>query len=167
MQFDLKRFFQNGREPYRGELSFDLSDYDFPGYRVTNPVTGLFTAAPTMEGVQIHLEANAQVETECARCLAPVQEGYRLERDWLVRQQDLEDEWFELPLDEAGKLDVQELVCEELVVEVPAVLLCSADCQGLCHVCGNPKATGNCTCCQEGSTTPVDERLAILKQLLN
>ena len=89
-----------------------------------------------------------------------------IEREWLVREQELSDEYQELPIDEAGKLSVKELACEELVMEIPTVLLCSADCQGLCHVCGKPKAAG-CTCCEGGSTTPVDERLAILKQLLN
>ena len=166
MQFDLKRFFQNGREPYRATLHFDVSKYDFPGYQVLAPVEGAFSAHPTENGVELHLTATAQVTTECARCLAPIQEQYSIERDWLVRQVDLDDDLLELPIDETGKLNLEELVCEELVMEIPPVLLCSPDCQGLCHVCGKPKAAG-CACCEQGSTTPVDERLAILKQLLN
>ena len=158
MQFDLKKFFQTGRVPYHAELQLDLSDYDFPGDQITQPVTGTFDAA--LNGV------NALAQAECARCLAPVEYPCSLEREWLVRESELSNEYQELPIDEAGKLSVKELACEELVMEIPTVLLCSADCQGLCHVCGKPKAAG-CTCCEGGSTTPVDERLAILKQLLN
>lgn len=166
MQFDLKKFFQTGRVPYHAELQLDLSDYDFPGYQITQPVTGTFDAALNGEGVVLRLSLNALAQAECARCLAPVEYPCSLEQEWLVRESELSNEYQELPIDEAGKLSVKELACEELVMEIPTVLLCSADCQGLCHVCGKPKAAG-CTCCEGGSTTTVDERLAILKQLLN
>ena len=69
----------------------------------------------------------------------------------------------ELPLRPDGKLDVRELAYTELVLEVPTVLLCSDDCAGLCPVCGNRKP---CSCRHETSGS-VDERLSILKQLLN
>ncbi len=167
MQFDLKKFFQTGREPYRAAFTLDLSEYDFPGYQIPQPVTGSFTASPTGEGILLELQVSASVDAECARCLEPVHQDYPFKREWLVREQDLTSDLLELPIDETGKLNVDELVYEELVMEVPTVLLCSPDCQGLCPVCGKPKAAG-CTCCDEGgSTTPVDERLAILKQLLN
>lgn len=166
MQFDLKKFLQTGRDPYRAELNFDLSGYDFPGYRVNKPVVGVFTAQPTGDGVVIDLTVEACVDAECARCLDEVHQECSIQREWLVRENDLTGDLLELPIDEAGKLPIEELVCEELVMEVPPVLLCSSDCKGLCPVCGKPKASG-CTCCPEGSTTPVDERLAILKQLLN
>ena len=166
MQFDLKKFFLTGREPYRAEINLDLSGYDFPEYQVQEPVVGTFVAEPTAEGVVVKLNVDASVSAECARCLDSVHQAYSLQREWLVRESDLTSDMLELPIDEAGKLPIDELVCEELVMEVPPVLLCSSDCQGLCPVCGKPKAAG-CTCCEEGSTTPVDERLAILKQLLN
>ena len=114
----------------------------------------------------LRLSLHALAQAECARCLTPVEYPCSLEQEWLVRESELSNEYQELPIDETGKLSVKELACEELVMEIPTVLLCSADCQGLCHVCGKPKAAG-CTCCEGGSTTPVDERLAILKQLLN
>ena len=45
----------------------------------------------------------------------------------------------ELPFDENGRLDVRELCYQELVMEVPTVLLCSDDCAGLCPICGRRK----------------------------
>ena len=59
---------------------------------------------------------------------------------------------------------VRELRTPSLCLEVPTVLLCSDDCAGLCPVCGCRKP---CSCRHETSGCPVDERLAILKQLLN
>ena len=69
----------------------------------------------------------------------------------------------ELPFDERGRLDLKELCYQELVSEIPSVLLCSEDCKGLCPICGrrNP-----CACTQETNGDVVDERLAILKTLL-
>ena len=57
-------------------------------------------------------------------------------------------------------------VFQELIFEIPPVLLCSADCQGLCPICGKKKAAG-CTCQPADSAAPVDARLSILKQLLS
>ena len=166
MQFDLKSFFKEGRTPYHVTLALDLSEWDWPGYQVLQPVCGDFTATPTLEGVTMECSFSAQVQAECARCLAPVEQQYTVERHWDLRERDLEGLDEELPVDEKGVMDLAQLVFEELMLEVPPVLLCSPDCQGLCPVCGKRKADG-CTCVQPEEDAPVDERLAILKQLLN
>lgn len=166
MQFDLKTFLKEGCAPYDAPLLLDLSGQDFPGYGVAQPVCGSFAAVPTKTGASLQCDFTAQVTAECARCLAPVQRQYQLRRQWEVRESDLSSPEFELPVDEKGVLDLAQLVYEELVLEVPPVLLCSPDCQGLCPVCGKRKADG-CTCQTAEAAAPADERLAILKQLLN
>lgn len=167
MQFDLRSFLREGRTTYQRPISMDLSGWDFPGYRVPQQVCGSFTAIPTPYGVEMEMKVTAEAEAECARCLTPVREVYSLERRWDVRERDFEDPEFELPVDEKGILDLDQLVFEELVLEIPSVHLCSEDCEGLCPVCGKPKADG-CTCVQDTEAeAPVDDRLAILKQLLN
>lgn len=167
MQFDLKRFIQNGKTPYRAELECRLSDYDWPGYEPQQPICAVFEAVPTMQGVDLTLAVKATVNAQCARCLAPVEEKYSFVREWKLREQDLGSEELELPISEKGSLDLDELVFEELVLEVPPALLCSEDCKGLCPVCGQPIAAG-CSCCKaESEDAPADERLAILKQLLS
>ena len=60
----------------------------------------------------------------------------------------------------------EELAYQELIFEVPAVLLCSADCQGLCPICGKKKAAG-CSCQPADNAAPADARLSILKELLS
>lgn len=166
MLFDLKKFLQTGRTPYRTELQCELSGFDWPGYRVEKPVKVSFTAVPAEQGAALRLCAEARVQAECARCLEPLDQPYSIKREWLVNAQQLDSEEFELPITPKGELDLDELVFEELVMEVPPVLLCSADCLGLCPVCGTHKAAG-CSCCQSGQEAPADARLAILKQLLD
>ena len=71
-----------------------------------------------------------------------------------------------LPLDEKGHLDVDEWLAQEFMFQIPTVLLCSADCPGLCP--GAARRGQNCTCPpEEDKAAPVDARLAILKSLLN
>ena len=72
----------------------------------------------------------------------------------------------DLPLNEKGHLDVDEWLCQEFMFQIPTVLLCSADCPGLCPRCG--KKMAECTCPPaEAEAEPADARLAILKSLLN
>lgn len=168
MQFDLKQFLRTGRVPYSAALECDLSGYDWPGYEPVGPITGEFFAALDRDGkAQLQLSLKAEVTTPCARCLAPAFYSCSIERGWSVGPADLESDELELPISEKGMLDIDELAFQELVLELPTVLLCSPDCQGLCPVCGQPKAAG-CSCCPAGPQEPAaNQGLAILKELLS
>ena len=166
MRFDLNKFLAAGKKPYTASFSFDLSGRGWPGYRVPAPVAGSIAVTRTPQGAEIALQADAAVEAECARCLAPVRETYAIAQQYAVRPVDLQDPDFELPLDEEGLLDVEELVYQEIILAVPRVLLCSPDCLGLCPICGKRKAAG-CTCQPADEAAPADARLSILKQLLS
>ena len=146
-----------------GAQEFDLSERDFPDYTVPGPVLAEWTAALEGSVLKLRLEITAAVEFCCARCLAESQRGFQISREYPIREQDCTDPQAELPFAPNGRLDLEELCYQELVMEVPSVLLCSDDCAGLCPVCGrrNP-----CACTQETNGDVVDERLAILKTLL-
>ena len=165
MQFDLHSFLENARVPYNAHFLADLSQADFGGFTLAAPAECDFTATPTADGAALLLCVKAQVDAACARCLEPLHRDYAFEREYLVRLRDLDDPDFELPCQE-GCLDLSELVYQELIFEVPTVLLCSADCQGLCPICGKKKAAG-CTCQPADQAAPADARLSILKQLLS
>ena len=130
------------------------------------PVTAVFDAETDGDEIRMTLRANALVHGECARCLDPVTREETVDTEWTVKERDLDDPDFELPLDEKGHLDVDEWLSQEFMFQIPTVLLCSPDCAGLCPQCGKKKA--ECTCQPaEPTEAPVDTRLAILKSLLN
>lgn len=168
MQFDLKKFLWAGRVPYKAALDQPFSGYDWPGYELDGPVRGSFGAELQPSGkALVRLEVQAAVTAPCARCLEPARHTVCLQREWLLGEQDLLSNELELPISETGVMDIGELVFQELVLEIPPVLLCSPDCQGLCPLCGTPKAAG-CSCCTAGpEDAPADQGLAILKQLLS
>jgi uncharacterized protein len=58
-------------------------------------------------------------------------------------------------------VDVSGFARESLVLALPAQMVCSAECQGLCARCGQDLNRGDCACGQED----VDERWGPLKDL--
>lgn len=58
-------------------------------------------------------------------------------------------------------IDLEPLIYEQLILEVPMKVLCRDDCQGICPTCGKNRNFDSCTCSEER----IDERFAILKKL--
>ena len=165
MQFDLRRFIASGRA--RQEQTFDCSfaGRDFAGARIETPVTARFTAEADGDEVRMTLRASASVHGECARCLDPVCFDVQADAEYTARERDLDDPDFELPLDAAGCIELGDWLYQEFTSQIPTVLLCSADCPGLCPQCGR-KRPCSCPAAPERSAQP-DARLSVLKSLLN
>lgn len=100
MQFDLRKFIVSGTKPYVAEFQCDLSAKDFAGARIEQPVSARFEAVPDGDEIRMTLRANALVHGECARCLDPVEREETVQAEWTVRERDLDDPDFDLPLDE-------------------------------------------------------------------
>lgn len=164
MQFDLRKFLYSGQKPYHADLTVDLSQGDFPGYQVNQPVKAVFDASTDGTVLEMQLSVSAVVEGECARCLEPAFEELDFTREWAVRMRDLDDPDFELPLNENQCVELEELVYQELLLEAPMILLCDPDCFGLCPICGKKKVAG-CTCQSAEDAAPANG-LSILKALL-
>ena len=129
-------------------------------------MSGQFRARLAENGkAQLSLWVSARAKAPCARCLETAVYPCELRRDWSVGPGELAKNEWELPIGPEGVLDIDELVFQELVLEIPPVLLCSPDCQGLCPVCGKPRAAG-CSCGGEAETA-ANHGLAILKELLS
>ena len=111
----------------------------------------------------IKLTVQATARCSCARCLKLFEREFSLSQEFIVTPATLTDPESEIPVNSSNILDVKQLVLQELSLEIPAVLLCKEDCQGLCPKCGRPKEE-NCGCQLEER---VDPRLLILKQLLD
>jgi len=111
----------------------------------------------------IKLTVQATATCSCARCLKLFEREFSLSQEFIVTPATLTDPESEIPVNNSNILDVKQLVLQELSLEIPSVMLCKEDCQGLCPKCGRPKEE-NCGCQLEER---VDPRLLILKQLLD
>ena len=147
MQFDLRKFIVSGTKPYAAEFQCDLSAKDFAGARIEQPVTARFEAVPDGEEIRDDA-AGKRIGARRVRPLPrPVEREETVQAEWTVRERDLDDPDFDLPLNEKGHLDVDEWLCQEFMFQIPTVLLCSADCPGLCPRCG--KKMAECTCLRQ------------------
>jgi len=90
----------------------------------------------------------ARAVLPCRRCLAEV--AVRLDRDvdvLLTSDPDAADDPSVYPLPaSAVQIDLAHVIREELVLDVPAFVVCREDCAGLCPVCGADLNAGPCPC---------------------
>ena len=116
--------------------------------------------------MQLFLHATLPYSGSCARCLDEVTGVFELDFTRTVAAEGSITEEKLAEMDDAyvmirdGKLDVDGLLSEELLMCFPMRLLCDEDCQGLCPKCGRPLRLGDCGC----PTKEIDPRLAILKK---
>lgn len=104
---------------------------------------------------------------DCSRCLelvtlpvdsvfrytlTPVPEDYAEEVE--LSGEDLEHAYYD-----GETIDLDPLVYEQVIIQIPMKVLCRGDCLGLCPVCGSNRNMESCPCQDD----QVDERLAILK----
>lgn len=164
MILDVRRMFEAYSGPVNREFEEDFSAESFPGYRVSEKVSGKVSAVLEGAVLVLTLCETAVADVQCARCLDDVRQKFLIERTYEIRKGDWEEEEPELPFSPEGRLDVTELAYEEILLEVPSVLLCSEDCLGLCPVCGKKRP---CGCAPQQDAPAPDPRLSVLKQLLS
>lgn len=145
-----------------------------------------FQQLPTVEGrvtalgteMRVKGRLRAQLVVDCDRCLdavtLPIDNEFDLyylppanskdaSKDALA-QKGSETELLERDLDvstyENDRIDLDELVLEQLELSLPTRILCTADCKGLCSQCGTNLNVESCHC-----QPPIDPRWHALADL--
>ena len=141
------------------------STFDFPALRISddltlNYLTGPFRMSRTKEGVLVQATLHAGLNTECIRCLDPVQEDIVFEIEELFATNPSVTTAFYLSDD--GILDLAPLLREEILIHSYKRILCKPDCKGLCPECGKNRNREDCTCAEQ----QIDPRFAALRDLL-
>ena len=119
-----------------------------------------------------HLRGRISTETEveCTRCLEPVTKSLEIEFDDIFvdpADEPVADEMAVAgaDLDESiaidGKIDVAEVIREQIILALPEQTFCRADCKGLCPKCGENLNLIDCNCTE----SEIDPRWAALKNL--
>ncbi len=107
-------------------------------------------------------------ETSCSRCLEtvtiPLQTEFRYtllpeapqgKEEIELRTEDLDVAYYT-----GEMIDLDPIVYEQILLQMPMKPLCRETCKGLCPYCGTYLNEGHCDC-----RGPVDERFAVLKDL--
>lgn len=109
-------------------------------------------------------------DIECTRCLKPVPKSLLFDYEVsYVSPEDFSDEREkelaagEMATDvaETGRVDVGELVREQILLNLPEQTLCMDECKGICPQCGADRNAEDCKC----GDTEIDPRWSALKNL--
>ncbi len=109
-------------------------------------------------------------EIECSRCLQPVEkklnidfqanfvtaEHFSIDKENEVSVSDLDTDVLE-----GDRIDIKDLVREQILLNVPEQVFCEPDCKGLCPKCGANLNLIDCKC----DLNETDPRWAALKNL--
>lgn len=129
---------------------------------VSEPIAGLATelaSVPPDRPVEAHLLMERVVEGvlasgpitgvityACARCLESFDAEFVVEvRELFAAEPDLSEEGEGYRMDE-GFVDVEPLIRDAVVTQMPFAPLCRPDCRGLCSRCGADLNLGDCAC---------------------
>ncbi|NYE58223.1 YceD family protein [Carboxydothermus ferrireducens] len=119
-------------------------------------ITG--TVQNTNDGFYLKGRITGEVHTNCSLCLSNIELKIDLFVERLYKLVADEDSYALVDF----KINLDELVFEETVLNLPLKPVCHHDCKGLCPVCGENLNERECSCTQE----EIDIRLLPLKQLL-
>jgi len=119
------------------------------------------------ENVFIEGTLSTMVEVPCCRCLEPtkIPVGASFKYTFCPPPADPREEWeltaedLDFAYYEEDTIDMDNLIFEQVVLQVPIKPLCRESCKGLCPHCGINLNTASCNC----RTETFDERLAVLK----
>lgn len=164
MKIDLTGLFNSSVSEIKINSVFDLSSLIYSGYTPIKDgvkVKGrLFTKADI-----VYLDVNIGFTFcgFCDRCAEDVKKDFSLDvKRIVVEQLQNENDDDDYIVVKNRALDLEELVNEEVSLSLPAKVLCSDDCKGLCPQCGTNLNVSKCDCKRD-----VDPRLSALLQLLD
>ena len=96
------------------------------------------------QGLLINGEFSGEVAVTCVRCLEVFQQPLDSSFNELFAFSPRFVTESNLILPESGVIDLEPLVHEYMMLEIPISPLCSQDCKGLCMVCGKSLNEGFC-----------------------
>lgn len=125
-----------------------------------------FHLESTNTGILVRGRVSAEYHDTCRRCLADVRDTVTVEIGELYQREITDPDAYPL---EGEQLLLAPLVREHLLLALPDAPLCSADCPGLCPVCGADKsnpAEADCGCVV-GASDPRWAALDALRERLD
>lgn len=164
MLLDLKKVFLEEGKSCSFDCSFDLSSVDINGcYPFVSPVSVQGSVRNHDGFAQLNAEVSFDFSIPCDRCTKQINRSYHYTfSHGLVLSLENEDDDSYIQV-ENYKLDLDELIRADILLELPSKFLCSEDCKGLCPVCGKNLNVEACNC----DLHQIDPRLEVLKKLID
>lgn len=165
MLLDLKKIFSGESESCSFDYSMNLSSTDLNGnFPFVSPVSVRGTVKNRDGFARLQANVSFDFSIPCDRCAERIDRHYDYSFSHVLvlslENNEDDDRLIEVPNE---KLDLDELMREDILLELPTKFLCREDCKGLCPVCGKNLNDGSCGC----SEHPKDPRLEVLEKLIH
>ena len=155
MYLELDAVFNNDGESLQIDYEFTLEDES-----IVTPVKVVGSVFNRTGIVNLQADARFDYSTSCAKCNKPLLRHAKIPvRHTLLSYAESEDNDEFIVLD-GMRLELNDLVSEDIYLALPSRFLCKDDCKGLCAFCGKDLNVSECSC-----STPTDSRWDSLKDL--
>ncbi|MBI2634223.1 DUF177 domain-containing protein [Candidatus Peregrinibacteria bacterium] len=156
----------------REDYSFD-GPVDFDGIEGASSIQGKVQIMRLDDGVNVHTSAvTISVVFQCQRCLKDFKRKVQVknaERQFLIKAPRQPEDINDLYLIDMKKhrIDLTEMLRQEIILHFPLIPVCSNHCQGICPHCGQNLNEATCQCADEILKIQKDNKpLAALKKLI-
>jgi uncharacterized protein len=166
----------NPRKPFRINVGFIVNEevgyshtfpFEFDTIQIAEDLDlhqfeGAAILGRTPQGLIVQGDFKGQIQVQCVRCLSEFihQMKWGLTELYAFNKKSVTDSGLLLPDD--MHIDLQPLLREYALLEIPINPICRPDCKGLCPVCGENLNETDCGHRPEESDSP----FSVLKKLL-
>ena len=158
--------------PFRFEFSLTPAEIDLTGEEAKLK-TAVRVEGELKKGIvetEVSGRIYAELEIECTRCLQtierkleiPFEAAFVTEENYTqAREAELGAKDLDVSVYDGQKIDITELVREQILLNLPEQIFCRDNCRGLCEKCGANRNLVDCNCIEK----EIDPRWAALKNL--
>ena len=164
MVIDVSELFSNKKrkKEIHLEIEKDKFYYENEFIQFSKPVKLNLILKPVGDEIELTGSVETELLLACSRCLETFSSSMNIElNERLSKTLKSEDE--DIIFIENDRLDLNEILENNIIAVLPIKRLCNKDCKGLCHQCGINLNHSTCKCENED----VDPRLAKLKDLFS
>ena len=146
MVINLKQLYDIIGENVNIDYTVDAQKLDsIKGYSFSRPATIKGAIVNRAGVVTLKYSAAFTLHACCDRCLIEFDRDYSFDFEHiLVRSLNSDND--EYVVTESDKLDMDELVLSDCLLQLPSKMLCKDDCLGLCQFCGTDLNQNECDC---------------------
>ncbi|HHU84888.1 MAG TPA: DUF177 domain-containing protein [Clostridiales bacterium] len=160
MNIDLNPVF--GITGKKMDIDYTIKAEDVDEYPRVSDVKVFGSVQNKTDIVTLTITCSYELTCLCDRCAEEITRhiDQKIEHELIKNLEDEQDiSYIEVP---DGNLDLDELIREDIILNLPYLFLCKEDCKGLCVQCGANLNDGECKC-----KSPTDPRLSALLDLLD
>ena len=129
---------------YKHEFPFEYEKIQIADDLDLRHFEGIATIGRTPQGLIVQAEFSAETTLECVRCLNEFDQtlNWDITELYAFNKKSVSDSGLIIPDD--AHIDLQPLIREYALLEIPIKPLCRPGCKGLCSVCGEDLNVTDC-----------------------